>query len=389
LPIDRISFLQRTIGNGEVKRLLRSSGEPLDASTRGLMEQRFGQGFGEVRVHVDAAAAQSARHVNARAYTVGHDIIFGAGQFAPTTARGRLLLAHELAHVMQQRQMAGEPPGAAHEREADSAARAVHQGSFAKVRKGSARGVPQFGPNEELEELLKRGPALEPPTPEEQKAAAGRLNAGTATAADREVLLRQTIVESRAYIQAREGRPLSYKTLTNCCGPGRDVSAASFGALASGSPKPITIARFQSLEVFGVNKHGFTVVTFADGTRYLVDPTFAQFFYPATEPDPQKRTAQVLRGDPNGTKMALDLVRNGFIELTRENARLYARALGVAEGDAERVAANLFTGKKAVHVEQVGMGQKTAFKLGKGGPDILDLPGWRDSGRIWRSTPMG
>jgi hypothetical protein len=357
---------------GIVPYALRSSGEPLDPSTRDLMGRRFGHDFGEVRVHADEAAAQSARDVNARAYTIGHDIVFGAGQFAPATPRGRLLLAHELAHVVQQREAAGEQPGAAHEREADSAARAVHRDSLAVVRKGSARGVPQFGPNEDLDELLKRGPALEPPTPEEQKAAVGRLNAGTATTADREVLLRRTIVESRAYLQAEAGRPLNYKTLTNCCGPGRDVSAASFGALASGSPKPITIARFQSLEVFGVNKHGFNVVTFADGTQYLVDPTFAQFFHPATEKDPQKRTAQVLRGDPNGTKMALDLMRNGFVELTRDNARFYARALGVGEADADRVAENLFTGKKAAFVEQVGMGRKTAFKLGRGGPDVLD-----------------
>jgi hypothetical protein len=182
----------------------------------------------------------------------------------------------------------------------------------------------------------------------------------------------QTIVESRAYVRAWRGRPLGYETLLDCCGPGRDVSAASFGALASGSPKPITIARFQSLEVFGVNKHAFNVVTFADGTQYLVDPTFAQFFHPATVKDPQKRSAQVLRGDPKGMKMALDLVRNGFVELTRDNAWFYARALGAAEDDASRVAENLFTGKRAVLVEQVGMGQKTAFKLGRGGPDILD-----------------
>jgi hypothetical protein len=70
--------------------------------------------------------------------------------------------------------------------------------------------------------------------------------------------------------------------------------------------------------------------------------------------------------------MARDLVRNGFVPLTQENARLYARGLGVAEADADAVAANLFTGKKSVVVEQVGMGNKTAFKLGAGGPDILD-----------------
>jgi hypothetical protein len=68
------------------------------------MEQRFGCDFSKVRVHSDAAAEQSARALNAQAYTVGHDIVFGAGQFAPTTEQGRRLLAHELTHVVQQSQ---------------------------------------------------------------------------------------------------------------------------------------------------------------------------------------------------------------------------------------------------------------------------------------------
>jgi hypothetical protein len=137
--------------------VLRSSGEPLDAGTRALLEPRFtadfshlpvhsvaagaGSGpltigraddpaeheaeriadrvavgtvppassampstdFGRVRIHADARAADSARAVNALAYTVGRDIVFGAGQYAPGTAQGRRLLAHELTHVLQQR----------------------------------------------------------------------------------------------------------------------------------------------------------------------------------------------------------------------------------------------------------------------------------------------
>lgn len=79
-----------------------SSGQPLDGRTRAFMEPRFGDDFGLVRVHTDAWAAASARAMNALAYTVGHDIVFGAGSFAPGTAAGRRLLAHELAHVRQQ-----------------------------------------------------------------------------------------------------------------------------------------------------------------------------------------------------------------------------------------------------------------------------------------------
>lgn len=77
-------------------------GQPLDADTRTFMEPRFGHDFSEVRVHDDAAAAASASAVRATAYTLGSHIVFGAGQYAPRSPEGRRLLAHELAHVVQQ-----------------------------------------------------------------------------------------------------------------------------------------------------------------------------------------------------------------------------------------------------------------------------------------------
>jgi hypothetical protein len=85
-----------------VHEILRSSGHPLDAPTRNFMEPRFGQDFGHVRVHTDGKAAAAASAVQAQAYTVGHDIVFGAGEYAPGTANGRRLLAHELTHTVQQ-----------------------------------------------------------------------------------------------------------------------------------------------------------------------------------------------------------------------------------------------------------------------------------------------
>ena len=85
-----------------VDRALASPGRPLDTAFRQDMEQRFGYDFSRVRVHSDAAADQSARDVNARAYAVGHDIVFSAGQFAPGTHEGRRLIGHELTHVVQQ-----------------------------------------------------------------------------------------------------------------------------------------------------------------------------------------------------------------------------------------------------------------------------------------------
>ena len=83
--------------------VLRQPGTPLDASTRAFFEPRFGHDFGSVRVHADDVAAESALSVNSLAYTVGGDIVFAAGLYAPDNSQGRRLLAHELAHTFQQR----------------------------------------------------------------------------------------------------------------------------------------------------------------------------------------------------------------------------------------------------------------------------------------------
>jgi hypothetical protein len=85
-----------------VDHALNSPGRALDPPVRQEMENRFGRDFSYVRVHTDATAARSARDVSANAYTVGSDIVFGTGRFAPTTREGRRLLAHELTHVVQQ-----------------------------------------------------------------------------------------------------------------------------------------------------------------------------------------------------------------------------------------------------------------------------------------------
>jgi hypothetical protein len=85
-----------------VERALASPGRSLEPALRKDMEQRFVSDFSKVRVHSDATAEQSTLEVNAKAYTVGHDIVFGAGRFAPLTHEGRKLIAHELTHVVQQ-----------------------------------------------------------------------------------------------------------------------------------------------------------------------------------------------------------------------------------------------------------------------------------------------
>ncbi|MDP9190325.1 MAG: DUF4157 domain-containing protein [Acidobacteriota bacterium] len=79
-----------------------SRGEKLDASVRDELEPRLGHDFGRVRVHSDPSAQRSARALNAHAYTAGTDIVFGSGEYAPQTPKGRELIAHELTHVKQQ-----------------------------------------------------------------------------------------------------------------------------------------------------------------------------------------------------------------------------------------------------------------------------------------------
>lgn len=81
---------------------LRGGGQPLDAKTRAFMEPRFGCSFANVRVHADGDVAELARDLNARAFTVGRDVAFGVGQYAPGSDDGLKLLAHELTHVVQQ-----------------------------------------------------------------------------------------------------------------------------------------------------------------------------------------------------------------------------------------------------------------------------------------------
>jgi hypothetical protein len=85
-----------------VQHVVNSPGKPLEPAARGFMEPRFGRDFSQVRVHTDAAAAASARAVNARAYTVGHHVAFDSGEYSPASHAGRHLLAHELSHVVQQ-----------------------------------------------------------------------------------------------------------------------------------------------------------------------------------------------------------------------------------------------------------------------------------------------
>jgi hypothetical protein len=85
-----------------VERALGDAGSPMDAATRDFMEAKFGRDFGDVRIHTGSTAGQSARAVDALAYTLGSNVVFRSGEYSPGTESGRRLLAHELTHVIQQ-----------------------------------------------------------------------------------------------------------------------------------------------------------------------------------------------------------------------------------------------------------------------------------------------
>src|SRR6478735_3396911 len=115
LDAARMAALQRSVGNQQVSRLVddepspvrsvigSGGGNPLSPDVRADMESRLGHDFGDVRVHTDGAAHDSATSVNAKAYTVGSNVVFQRDHFDPNSHSGRVTLAHELTHVVQQR----------------------------------------------------------------------------------------------------------------------------------------------------------------------------------------------------------------------------------------------------------------------------------------------
>ena len=89
------SLVKQVVGSG--------GGSPLDTETRRFMESRLGSDFGSVRIHTDSKAHESAKSVQAYAYTVGNDVVFQSGKYEPGSESGKRMLAHELTHVVQQR----------------------------------------------------------------------------------------------------------------------------------------------------------------------------------------------------------------------------------------------------------------------------------------------
>ena len=128
----------------DAKDLVNEPGAALDESTKKFFSSRFGHDFSSVRVHSDERAAKSADALSAQAYTLGPHVVFGRGEFAPETAKGRHLLGHELAHVVQQSRGGSATAGAANhglESAADHAASQAARGHRVTVAGSSGIGI--------------------------------------------------------------------------------------------------------------------------------------------------------------------------------------------------------------------------------------------------------
>jgi hypothetical protein len=177
--VDRgaVLHLQRLAGNAGVSALVdgeaderrspvldvvgKGGGSALRSDVRSDMEANLGADFSDVRIHDGGAAAESARAVQARAYTVGNDVVFGSGAFQPDTPEGRHTLAHELTHVVQQRSgpvdgtstgdgVALSDPDDRFEREAEATATAVGRGEAPATASASSTSVQRHGDGEEV-----------------------------------------------------------------------------------------------------------------------------------------------------------------------------------------------------------------------------------------------
>jgi len=139
------------------------AGRALEPGTRTFFERRFDHDFSRVRVHADHAAASSARSAAAAAYTVGRDIVFGAGMYNPNSNEGRRLLAHELAHVVQQQRPSGGAAKPAQESDATAAAHRALDGEKAAVSLAapvSMQRQPLTGPVPEVDLTESASPLL-------------------------------------------------------------------------------------------------------------------------------------------------------------------------------------------------------------------------------------
>ena len=209
-----------------VREVLDRPGAPLDRGTRAAMERQFGYDFGRVRVHADARAAESAAAVRAHAYTVGSHVVLAGGRYRPAEPEGRRLLAHELAHVVQQ---GDRDPGDELVVSDDAAAERAAESAGARVAAGGR--APALGPIAAPRVQREEAPPGAAPAPQVSlswteeaviSVAAGTL--GSFSSAARRMigaLLRGVLLEVKAQIAAGKGQELQDRVLETFRSPTR------------------------------------------------------------------------------------------------------------------------------------------------------------------------
>ncbi|MBW4518355.1 MAG: hypothetical protein KME16_01300 [Scytolyngbya sp. HA4215-MV1] len=169
-----------------------------------------------------------------------------------------------------------------------------------------------------------------------------------------EALAERAVAEYRAKRSTEkeiqgEGSKLSGEKLKGCCGVGRDLTADSIITLLGNSPHAVKLERFQVMDLGIAEQHGFTIVALPDGSRILIDPTFAQF---GVDADGKATGGKLL-----GNATAKVLLEHGMVLLDARSAREYAMALGADANNVESATAALLSGKGAVLTEIVKNGQ--------------------------------
>jgi hypothetical protein len=175
-----------------------------------------------------------------------------------------------------------------------------------------------------------------------------------------QVIVERAVGEYRAFrtqeLAGRGESGLTADNLRGMCGDGRDITADSISALTIGSQSPVIVHRVQAAHLGIDAQHGFTVIILQDGSGYLVDPTFAQF---ADQISGDTFTSEGMLSDPDAVRAARDLLRDGFVPLTPENAQDYALGLGARPDQAARVAAQIVAGDASILTELVVDGEVT------------------------------
>jgi hypothetical protein len=302
---------------GSVHETLDAPGRPLDAATRSFMEPRFGQDFSAVRVHTGDDAGRSARDVHALAYTAGQNIVFAPGQYAPDTGRGQHLLAHELAHVVQQRHAAAPDkdsisrPGDRDEIAADRASAAALAGQSPDLHGGGAHALQRqpMGPPAGGAVDPMAGPAKLPEKPKgEDEAIAAALEKAyddfTKTKLGKELKER-----AKSYILSVRGLPFDIFVVAN---------VATF--VAANDPKLPNLPEFELAD-------GIKVKIEYEGRVSDLPPLMKQMFTGQHDPNrPVERDAQGHATNETKLAVSVEFTWEAFADFVKGVGRFFAKA---------------------------------------------------------------